>query len=75
MVGIYPDDVMNINNFRDTVIEYFEKKTAVIEKVIRCDIVNFCQEKYYSEPVGMRRIVRGCKDLYNCGDPQGKGLQ
>ena len=40
VVEIYPEDVMNINNFRDTVIEYFEKKTAVIKKLIRCDIVN-----------------------------------
>ena len=45
------------------------------------NIINGCsghfndQEKNYSDLVGIRRIVHGCKDLYNCGDPQGKGLQ
>ena len=74
---------------RNTVVEYFEKKTDVIDKVLRCDIENFgwnlrlvtlvkCRNSwtgYFSDKEtnfgdlnGNRRMLHGCKDLYNCWD-------
>ena len=91
-VEIFPEDTKNMANFRDKVVEYFEKKKDVIEKVIRCEIksvgprlklvtlVNLSSgwtyfsdpEKNYSALFVNRRILHGCRDLSNCGDPQVK---
>ena len=35
--------MLNIAHLRDKVEEYFEKKTDIIEKVIRCEIEHFGQ--------------------------------
>ena len=90
-VEIYPEDNGDIYELRNTVFKYFEKKTDVIEKVLRCDIENFGRnlrlvtlvkfrngwtgyfsdkETNFSDLKGIRRmLLHGCKDLYNCGDP------
>ena len=40
-VQIFPEHNADINELRNTVKEYFEKKTDVIEKVLGCEVENF----------------------------------